>query len=156
MTWARGRDEILGMLERGELSRVVADLGLAKRLLASARRHLESAAALSAQDPEPAYAAVYDAIRKALTALLQAQGLRPTTAGGHLTVQHAARAQFGASMGGLLRPVDRIRTTRHAVEYLDADVWIDADAVHADLPVAVALVDAAEQAVEHLPVFLPP
>lgn len=52
--------------------------------------------------------------------------------------------------------VDRIRTTRHAVEYLDADVWIDADAVHADLPVAVALVDAAEQAVEHLPVFLPP
>lgn len=43
MSWERWREEILGMLERGELSRVVADVGLAERLIASARRHLDSA-----------------------------------------------------------------------------------------------------------------
>jgi hypothetical protein len=37
-------------------------------------------------------------------------------------------------MGSLLRPVDRIRTTRHAAEYPDRETWIDADAVSADLP----------------------
>ena len=34
MSWVRGRDEILGMLERAELTRVVADVGLAERLIA--------------------------------------------------------------------------------------------------------------------------
>lgn len=154
MSWVRGREEILGMLERGELGQVVANLDLARRLIASARRHVRSAEAMSDDDPELAYAAVYDAMRKAMTALLQAQGLRPTTAGGHLAVQHAVRAQFGASMGTLLRPVDRIRTTRHAVEYLDEDTAIDGEAVRADLPAAHALVDAAEKAVPHLPVFV--
>lgn len=154
MSWQRGREEILGMLDRGELGQVVADLKLAERLISAAKRHVRSADALSDADPELAYSAVYDAIRNALTALLQAQGLRPTTSGGHLVVQHAARAQFGASMGPLLRPVDRIRTTRHAVECLDEETWIDADAVRADLPTAQALIDAAEKAVAHLPVIV--
>jgi hypothetical protein len=64
------------MLERGELSRVVADLGLAKRLIASATRHLTSAEQLSDSDPELAYAALHDAVRKAMAAMLQAHGLR--------------------------------------------------------------------------------
>jgi hypothetical protein len=64
-----------------------------------------------------AYAAVYDAIRKALSALLQAQGLRATTKRGHLAVMDAMHAQFGPSMGAILRPVDRIRVTRHEDEY---------------------------------------
>ena len=122
MSWVRGRDEILGMLERAELTRVVADVGLAERLIASAKRHLTSAEQLSDEDPELAYAAIHDAVRKAMAAMLQAQGLRPTTAGGHLTVQHAVRAQFGSSMGKLLRPVDRIRITRHRVEYPDRNL----------------------------------
>lgn len=155
MSWERGRPVILGMLERNELSRVVADLGLARRLIASATRHLKSASALSEEDPELAYAAVHDAVRKALTALLQAQGLRPTTSGGHLAVQHAVKAQFEPSMGALLRPIDRIRATRHAVEYLDEETWIDGDAVVADLPKARKIVDAANNAIEHLSVFVP-
>ena len=122
MSWVRGRDEILGMLERAELTRVVADVGLAERLIASAERHLTSAEQLSDEDPELAYAAIHDAVRKAMAAMLQAQGLRPTTAGGHLAVQHAVRAQFGSSMGELLRPVDRIRITRHRVEYPDRNL----------------------------------
>jgi hypothetical protein len=104
--WARGREEILGMLERQELTHVIANAELADRLLATARQHLASARLLAASDPYLAYVAVYDAIRKALSALLQIQGLRPTTFGGHLAIMHAVQAQFGASMGAILRPVD--------------------------------------------------
>lgn len=86
MTLLRGRAELLGMLERGELSQVTADLTLAQRLIESAKRHLKSAGKLGEDDPELAYAA------------------------------NAVRAQFGASMGALLRPIDRIRATRHAVD----------------------------------------
>lgn len=111
------------MLERGELSQVTADLTLAHRLIESAKRHLKSAAKLGEDDPELAYAA------------------------------NAVRAQFAASMGALLRPIDRIRATRHAVEYLDEETWLDADAVHADLPKAQKIVDAAGTTVGHLTVF---
>lgn len=153
MSWQRGREEILAMLDQGELTQVVADLDLAQRLLAAAGRHVSSAEKLCDSDPELAYAALYDAIRKALSAMLQAQGLRPTAERGHLAVQRAIRAQFGASMGALLRPVDRIRTTRHAIQYPDAETYIDADQIRADLPAAVELIDAAVKAVPHLPVF---
>jgi hypothetical protein len=105
------------MLERGELSQITANAELADRLLATARQHLASARLLADTDPYLAYVAVYDAIRKALSALLQIQGLRATTSGGHLAVMHAVQAQFGASMGAILRPVDRIRVTRHEAEY---------------------------------------
>jgi hypothetical protein len=50
--------------------------------------------------------------------------------------------------------VDRIRTTRHAIEYPDRVTSIDADAVRADIPAAMAIVNAAEQAIEHLTVFV--
>lgn len=105
------------------------------------------------EDAELAYAAVHDAVRKALAAMLQAQGLRATTTGGHLAVQHAVKAQFAATMGTLLRPIDRIRVTRHSAEYPSSDTYIDADAVRADVPVAKAVVDAADSAINHLPVF---
>ena len=95
------------MLERGELSQITAN-ELADRLLATARQHLASARLLADTDPYLAYVAVYDAIRKALSALLQIQGLRATTSGGHLAVMHAVQAQFGASMGAILRPVDAL------------------------------------------------
>jgi len=155
MSWERGRDEILDMLERGELDRVIADLAMAERLITSARRHLDSADQLHEDDPELAYAAIHDAIRKAMAAMLQAQGLRARTTGGHLAVQHAVRAQFGSSMGRLLRPVDRIRTTRHKAEYPDIGTSVDSDAVMANLPAARELVDAAEKVIPHLTVFGP-
>jgi hypothetical protein len=153
VSWQRGRDEILAMLDQGEMTQVVADPNFADRQLTAARRHVKSAGTLCDDDPELAYAAVYDAIRKALSAMLQAQGLRPTTEGGHLAVQRAIHAQFGASMGALLRPVDRIRTARHAIQYPDSETYVDADNVRADLPAAVALIDAAAKAIPHLPVF---
>ena len=123
------------------------------RLLATARQHLASARLLADTDPYLAYVAVYDAIRKALSALLQIQGLRATTSGGHLAVMHAVQAQFGASMGAILRPVDRIRVTRHEAEYPGQATYIDQDTVLDDLPKAEAVVEAVAKALPHLAPF---
>jgi hypothetical protein len=153
-SWARGREEIVGMLQRRELTQVVADAELAERLLSTARQHLVSAEVLADTDPYLAYAALHDAVRKSLASLLQIQGLRATTTGGHLAIQHAARAQFGTSMGAILRPVDRIRTTRHEGEYPTPTTWIDEDSVRDDLPAAAAVVEAAAKALHHLSPFI--
>jgi len=144
--WRRGRDEILGMIERRELDQVTANTELADRLMATARQHLASAKLLAPSDPYLGYAAVYDAIRKALAALLQVQGLRATTSGGHLAVMQAVYAQFGASMGAILRPVDRIRVTRHDAEYPRQATYIDDQAVMNDIPKAEAIVEAVAKA----------
>jgi hypothetical protein len=152
--WSRGRERILGMLERRELTQVVADSGLAERMLTTAREHLRSAELLASSDPYLAYAALHDAVRKALAALLQRQGLRATTTGGHLAIQEAARAQFGASMGAILRPVDRIRTTRHEAEYPSQGTWFDEETVLDDLPLAEAIVEAAAKVLPHLSPFV--
>lgn len=141
------------MLERGELAQVTANAELADRLLLTARQHLTSARLLAASDPYLAYAAVYAAIRKALSALLQSQGLRATAKGGHLTVMHAMQAHFGPSMGGILRPIDRIRVTRHEAEYPGQATYIDQDTVLDDLPKAEAVVEAAAKAIPHLTTF---
>lgn len=151
--WERGRAEIFGMIERGELSQVTANTELAERLMTTARQHAASARLLAATDPCLAYAAVYDAIRKALAALLQAQGLRATTQGGHLAVTHAVQAQFGPSMGAILRPIDRIRVTRHEAEYPGQATYIDEDTVLDDLPKAEAVLEAAAKALPHLTTF---
>jgi uncharacterized protein (UPF0332 family) len=100
-----------------------------------------------------AYSAVYDAIRKSLSALLQIQGLRATTNGGHLAVLHAVHAQFGASMDAILRRVDRIRTTRRAAEHPGQVTYIDEETVLADLPKAEAVVEATAKALPHLSPF---
>lgn len=142
------------MLERGELTQVSADTELADRLLAAARQHVVSADLLADNDSYLAYSAIHDAIRKALSALLQVQGLRPTTSGGHLAVSQAIHAQFGASMGSILRPVDRIRITRHSAEYPGPATYIDPDTVRQDLPKAEVIIEAAAKALPHLPVFV--
>lgn len=64
------------MIERRELDQITANTELAERLLATARQHLASARLLAGSDPYLGYAALYDAIRKSLSALLQTQGLR--------------------------------------------------------------------------------
>lgn len=65
---------------------------------------------------------------------------------------HAAQAQFGPSMGTILRPVDRIRVTRHDADPGQA-TYIDEDAVLDDLPKAEAVVEAVAKALPHLSAF---
>jgi hypothetical protein len=151
--WSRGQAEIIGMIERRELTQVTADTDLADRLLATARQHIASAQLLAGTDPYLAYAALHDAIRKGLSALLQMQGLRATTSGGHLAVTQAVNAQFGASMGAILRPIDRIRVTRHEAEYPGPTTYLDEDTVRDDIPKAEAVIEAVTKALPHLPVF---
>jgi len=94
MRWEQGRPRIERMLTDGELQRIPPRRPHADRLLGQARAHLASAAAIYTDDPQGGYALAYDAARKALMAVLENQGLRPTSRGGHLAAMEATRAQL--------------------------------------------------------------
>jgi hypothetical protein len=115
--WAQGADRVTALIEARHLQRVPCDPDAVDALLASARRHIESALLTVDQDPEAAYSLAYDAARKDATALLNHQGLRPTTAGGHLAVVDTISAQFPGVPG--LTSLDRLRRRRNQAEYPD-------------------------------------
>ena len=130
MTWDRGREVIDRLLERHELERVPYNAALIETLLAESEGHLNSAEVITATDPTGAYELSYDAMRKTATALLIAQGLRPTSTGGHVAVQQAMEAQFGGTASPAFKSFNRIRRQRHALEYPDdAGPGVDADDV---------------------------
>jgi len=107
MTWQPGRDRIAALIEAAELQRVTADADIARLLLNDAGRHLAtSAAGLSSRDLSGAYQLAYDALRKSAASLLEAQGLRLTSRGGHIAIQEAVQAQFWLDSRGVpvLRP----------------------------------------------------
>jgi hypothetical protein len=154
MRWNQGRDTIDRMLGDSELQRVPASREHANRLILQARKHLISANEICTDDPAGGYTLVYDAARKALTAVLENQGLRPTTHGGHLAVYEATRAQLEPPMGQVLRPFDRIRRQRHDVEYPPTDApQIDADDVREDAVKAIAIVDLSERLLDEMSPF---
>jgi hypothetical protein len=152
--WNQGREVIDRMIAASELQRVRASREHADRLIRQARRHLVSAHDISDDDPAGGYTLVYDAARKALTAVLENQGLRPTTRGGHLAVYEAARAQLDPPMGQVLRPFDRMRRQRHDVEYPPTDApQISADDVREDAAKARAVVDLSERVLDQMSPF---
>ncbi len=69
-----------------------------------------------AGDLSGAYQLAYDALRKSAASLLEAQGLRATSRGGHLAVQEVVTAQFGAAVR-VFRSFGRIRRARNNFEY---------------------------------------
>jgi hypothetical protein len=115
--WRKGEEQVTRLIEQQQLQHVVADPEIAKALLASARRHVESARGTVDNDPEAAYSLAYDAARKSAMALLAHQGLRPTTAGGRMAVVEVMRAQFPGVPG--LISLDRLRRRRNQAEYPD-------------------------------------
>lgn len=136
--WKRGADEIRELLKQGDLDRVVASDDLANRLVREAETNLASAVTIQGADPGGAIQLAYDAARKAATSLLAAQGLRPTTAGGHVAVQRAVNAQFVGTFGGF----GRMRRRRHEQEYPSAE---SPTATRED---ADEVIDFARQAIE--------
>jgi hypothetical protein len=90
MRWEQGRTAIERMLADGELQRVPSSREQSERLLAQARVHVASALKVCDEDPPGGYALACDGARKALTAILENEGLRPTTRGGHLAVLEAS------------------------------------------------------------------
>lgn len=155
MTWGKGAAVIERLLGAGHLERVIADPKEAEHLLSRSRTHLATAASAAAGDPEIAYDAVYAAARKALTAVLVQQGLRPTRVGGHEVVIQAAEAQLVPPLGDVLKPFRRLRRLRAGADYLTSEGALSVEDVLADLPVARAIVDAAAKVVPNMPVFVP-
>jgi hypothetical protein len=142
------------MLADGELQRVPASRGQAERLLAQARVHVASALKVCDEDPPGGYALAYDGARKALTAVLENQGLRPTTRGGHLAALEAIRAQLDPPMGRVLRQFNRMRTRRHDAEYPPADSpEITAADVREDQATAEGLIGIATRLLEEMSPF---
>jgi hypothetical protein len=97
---------------------------------------------------------MYDAARKALAAVLNNQGLRPTTGGGHLAAYEAVRAQLDPPMGHVLRPFDRMRRQRHDAEYPPTHApELSADDVREDIPKATAIVDLCDRVLDEISPF---
>jgi HEPN domain-containing protein len=117
MSWEAGSERILELISAGELGQVPPDTKLARRMLADAGRHLATAAAAQSTGDLPgAYQLAYDALRKSAASLLEAEGLRATSRGGHIAVQDAVIAQFGSSIRAL-RSFSRLRRARNSFEY---------------------------------------
>lgn len=97
---------------------------------------------------------LYDAARKALTAILENQGLRPTSSGGHLAVYHAVRAQLDPPMGTALRPFDRMRRRRRDAEYPPADALeLVPEDVEDDIPKVEEIVGIAAKVLDRMSPF---
>ncbi len=142
------------MIARGELQRVPPSREHADQLLVQALRDLGSADLLCESNPKRAYESIYDAARMALTAVLENQGLRPTSQGGHIAPYSAVMAQLDPPMGQTLRPFDRMRRTRHKSEYPTfTSPDITPDSVRSDLPLATAIVKVCEGVLDEMSPF---
>lgn len=87
----------------------------------SGRRLRTAELALDDGDDEGEFVAAYDAFRMSADALLLAQSLRATGGdGSHVTIADAISAQFGDATPEFRRVIfDRLRRTRHAIQYFD-------------------------------------
>jgi len=149
--WQQGRPALDGMIARGELERVPASREHAELLLGQAQRHLDSARVIAETDPAGAYQLLYDAARKALAAVLENQGLRATSRGGHIAVREAVSAQLDPPLGGIFRPFDRLRRRRNQAEYPSADEpGFVADDVGRDVPKVREIVAAVAKVLDQM------
>ncbi|HEV2373555.1 MAG TPA: HEPN domain-containing protein [Streptosporangiaceae bacterium] len=121
MSWERGRERVRELIDAGEVEPVTPDLAIARRMLEDAGRHLATASrAKVSGDLSGAYQLAYDALRKSAASLLEAQGLRATSRGGHLAVQEAITSQFGTTVR-VFRSFGRVRRARNSFEYPSSD-----------------------------------
>lgn len=109
--------DVDALLESGALSRVPANRDLAREYLTHARRHLSLSQKGVDDDAVGAFQLAYDASRKALAAVLIAQGLRPTFRGGHIVLQDVVAAQFTPAIDDVVRGFRRMRRVRNESEY---------------------------------------
>jgi hypothetical protein len=92
--------------------------------------------------------------RKALAAILENQGLRATSRGGHIAVREAVSAQLDPPLGAVLRPFDRIRRRRNQAEYPAAgQPTFQSEEVARDLPKVQELVDMSAKVLDQMSPF---
>lgn len=118
---SESRTRLDRMIDVHVLERVPPNSAFAETLLAEALRHLATAASTTESDPGAAYAIMYDAARKALTALLIHVGIRVTSRGGHRACYEAALIVLGNDERKSIRAFDRMRERRNQVEYPSED-----------------------------------
>jgi hypothetical protein len=150
--WNQGRSTVDALIAGGGLERVPASQEAAEAELVRARTHVGSARQLAATDPEGGYTLAYDAARRALAAVLQNQGLRATSRGGHAVIYEAVRAQLDPPLGSILRPFNRMRARRNEVEYRSSEApTVTPEEVAGDLTKVEALIELAEKAIPNMP-----
>jgi hypothetical protein len=133
--WQQGRERLDGMLARGELERVPASRAHADLLLSQAHQHLDSAEAIAGSD----------------AAVLENQGLRATSRGGHIAVLDSVSAQLDPPLGPILRPFDRLRRRRNQAEYPAAEhPGFRSEDVARDLPKVREIHDAATKVLDQM------
>jgi hypothetical protein len=151
MRWEQGRSTIDRMLSDREMERVQPSAGNATAMISLARQQAATASRLADQDPVSAVSVLYDAARRALTAILENEGLRPTSKGGHIAVLEAVRAQLDPPMGKVLRPFERLRRLRNNLEYgVVAASVPDADDIGRDVPRVTDMIDLAERVIQEM------
>jgi hypothetical protein len=133
------------LLDSGRLERLTPDRRAASLRIAKAEQHLVTAQMLLGHDNEVAYAALYDAARKAATAHMLARGIRASTSrpGAHEAVGIYV-AEIVPDPTGSVGKFQRLRSKRNATEYRDLVVGeqeIVADLVHATNIVAAVRAD---------------
>lgn len=103
------------LLRQGLIEKVAPDPTSARTRLTEAARHLEGAEMIVDVDPSGAYQLAYNAARKAIVAVMQADGVRITAQQGGHTV--AGRYAAGLSNAEVFTAFDRMRRNRNRSEY---------------------------------------
>jgi hypothetical protein len=153
-SWPTGIKTIRSLIATNSLQQVAPSREAAEAMLDAAAKHLDSAKLVAESDADGAYTLLYDAARKSLAAVLQVQGLRSTSRGGHYAIQEAISAQFTKPPPrDAFRPFGRLRRVRNQIEYDDISP-ITAEDIAADEPAVRALHAMARQLVDVLPVFI--
>jgi HEPN domain len=138
-------DDIRQLLADRAIERVERDAETAAEELAAARKHLKSAELISDQDPSGAFAMGYDAMRKAISAHMRANGYRVTMGPGHhyRTGRYALAALDSLGVEEHVEAFDDLRRLRNQSEY--EALTVESDEVAEALAHAYTLVDAIER-----------
>lgn len=136
---------VADLLAAGRLERIAPDLSAALVRIAKAEQHLATAQMLLGRDNEMAYAALYDAARKAATAHMLARGIRASTSkpGAHEAVG-IYLVEAVPDPSGSVGKFQRMRSKRNATEYRDlvvGDQEVASDLIHATNIVAAVRAD---------------
>lgn len=150
MRWGPGEATIEQLLAQKHLERVQGAQAGGGSWLDRARESLDAARLIAQAAPDSSIVLAYDAARQACVALLAQQGLRPTTLGGHKTVDDAIRTQFGVG----LRAFGGLRRRRNELEYPDYPTEkASPDEAAEAVQTASEIIDAASQILPNLGFF---
>jgi hypothetical protein len=152
--WEQGRAEVDALLNGGYLQKVKPDRKLAELYVEHAKLHLAASRQTLDIDPTGSFQLAYDACRKSLAAVLENQGLRATSKGGHRAVEDALRAQLVPPLGKQLNDFGWMRSLRNASEYPSFELpTADEDDALKAHPIAGEMIDLAERLLDQMPVY---